>query len=154
MYRTVAGVAVVHSFHCHSPVRSRAPYDAIVAFVRVAAAVIIAIGIGVGVVGATTGGLDVTGAVTGSLLTIGGPPPGLPRPVAGPVTLTNVSSGARFTGSAGSDGHFAIVVPAGIYEVSANSPDIDGGRGVGSQDGPLRVRPGATTHENVYFSIR
>jgi hypothetical protein len=124
------------------------------AFVRVAAAVIVAICIGVAVVGGTTGGLAVTGTVTGSLLTIGGPPPGLPRPVAGPVTLTNVSSGARFTGSAGSSGQFAIVVPAGIYEVSAHSPDIDRGRDVGSATAPLLVRSGATTRANVYFRIR
>ena len=60
------------------------------------------------------------GTLTGHLYGVGGPPPGLPRPWPGTVTLTG--PGIDQDVSVGADGSYSVTVPAGRYTVVGRSP--------------------------------
>jgi len=60
------------------------------------------------------------GTLTGHLYGVGGPPPGLPRPWPGTVTLTG--PGIDRSASVGADGSYSVTVPAGRYTVVGRSP--------------------------------
>ena len=68
-----------------------------------------------------------TGTVTGHLFAVGGPAPGLPRPLPGSVL---VSGQDEFRVTVGSDGRYSVPVPEGTYEVSGRSPLYQGGHDV------------------------
>jgi hypothetical protein len=61
------------------------------------------------------------GTVTGRLMEDGGPPPGLPRPVKGTITVTG--HGTSRTVTVGAAGMFTFALPSGWYTVSGNIAD-------------------------------
>ncbi len=94
----------------------------------------------------------VPGAATGYLHFVGGPAPGLDKPIPGTVRF-QASSGASYETSPASDGEFSLILPPGRYLVEARSPNFIS---VGTewpcrgQPDSLVVKPGQTIDEPVF----
>jgi hypothetical protein len=86
------------------------------------------------------------GTVTGSFIAVGGPSPGLPRPLLGQVTAKS-STGHKFTVTVGKSGRFVLLLPAGVYRLTGRSPmfSVNGVEGTCAADQPVRVRAGKKT---------
>lgn len=63
-----------------------------------------------------------TGSVQGLLQTVGGPAPGLPKPVSGNVVITN-ANGVQTGVSVGSSGRFTLHLTEGTYSLSGHLKD-------------------------------
>jgi hypothetical protein len=66
------------------------------------------------------------GTIAGTLMVIGGPAPGLHRPVSGVVTLIG-SAGRAINVTVGPKGTFKLQVPEGSYSLSGHSPQFGDG---------------------------
>src|SRR5262249_31184294 len=93
-----------------------------------------------------------TGKVTGHLEMIGGPAPGIMLRVPG--TVTAVSPGRTQQASAGKDGLFTLVLPAGRYALTGISPQYNDGRAPCVAATPVVVREGAVTRADVTCAMR
>ncbi len=67
-----------------------------------------------------------TPGISGTLRMVGGPPPGMDRPVAGAVTVTSATTECGL--DVGADGSFELTVPVGTYTVTGRSPSFGGSR--------------------------
>ena len=66
------------------------------------------------------------GTIQGQLFLAGGPPPGMPTPIAGTVTLRPLV-GEATTVAVDDDGRYEVALPAGTYSVTGSSPrSLDG----------------------------
>ncbi len=63
--------------------------------------------------------------ITGTLQAVGGPGGTPNRPLRGAITAAG--SGRSYSVSVGTDGHFSVTVPAGIYTIVGRSPLYQGG---------------------------
>ena len=83
---------------------------------------------------------------------VGGPPPGLPRPVkqGGTVTFTGAKT---FKSPVNARGAFSAYLSPGTYRITATSPDVDSGRGVCFARLPVRVTDGSSASVKVYCQI-
>jgi hypothetical protein len=97
--------------------------------------------------GCSNGPSGPTGTVTGHLVMAGGPAPGVTVRVPG--TITAVSPSRTQQASAGKDGSFTLVLPAGTYTLSGTSPQYDDGHGKCVAAAPVTVRQGAVTRADV-----
>ncbi len=90
-----------------------------------------------------TGGEE---TVTGSFVAVGGPSPGLPRPLLGQVTAKS-STGHKFTVTVGKSGRFVLSLPAGVYRLTGRSPmfSVNAVEGTCAADQPVRVKAGKKT---------
>ena len=70
-------------------------------------------------------GSEEAGVVRGTLREVGGPPPGMDRPVVGTVTLTR-SNGVRIRVKT-ADGRFRVKVAPGTYRLQGTSPLFNSG---------------------------
>jgi len=93
------------------------------------------------------------GEVSGHLETVGGPAPGLPRPVPGAVVMVDVH-GHETTVHAGTDGTFMTDLAPGAYTVTGTSPEVDSGHKPCGPDTPLSVTPGQTAFVTLACQIR
>jgi hypothetical protein len=85
--------------------------------------------------------------ITGTLEAIGGPA-GIPdRPLYGQVTATE--SGHPYSVSVGTDGRYAVTVPAGTYTVVGRSPLYQGGAAYCYAAKPVTVGSGSTAAARV-----
>ncbi len=64
--------------------------------------------------------------MTGHFVVVGGPVPGIERPVPGRVVLTS-TTGQRFTVTVGPTGRFTISLPPGSYTLTGYSPGVRSG---------------------------
>jgi len=94
------------------------------------------------------------GTLTGHLRQVGGPPPGVDRPVGGTVTIT--SPDKAMTISVGSDGVFRVDLPAGTYTVVGHSPSTLSGDKEADcpATSPAVVAAGRTNSSDAICSIR
>ncbi len=67
------------------------------------------------------------GYVAGTLRMVGGPPPGLDRPVAGSVVAV-AASGARCSAAVGADGSFGMQLEPNLYTFTGHSPTFGNGK--------------------------
>jgi hypothetical protein len=97
-----------------------------------------------------------TGTVSGQIIQVGGPAGAANRAVRGVVTLTAVSSGAKYQVSSGPPGGYSVRVPAGTYDVSGISlDDLSDGHPMGALGkSPVVVMAGRTVHVDLYVQIR
>jgi hypothetical protein len=93
-----------------------------------------------------------TGTLTGQVKYIGGPPPGLPRPVArGTVTLAGPGQAEAVMFE---QGRFSVQLKPGVYKVSATSPDYNSGDAACDATHPARVTAGQATSVHVICQVR
>ena len=100
-----------------------------------------------GVTAACSGHDPAGGALTGHLYGVGGPPPGLPRPWPGTVTLTG--PGVHRDVPVGASGSYTVMVPAGRYTITGHSPLYGSGTYVCRATGEATVTSGHTTRADV-----
>ena len=79
------------------------------------------------------------GTIQGRFVIIGGPAPGTPRAISGPVEIVD-RTGTTRTVEAGSDGRFSVSVPAGRYTLTGRSC---------ATPSDVEVRAGATASVQV-----
>ena len=95
-----------------------------------------------------------TGTLTGHLRQVGGPAPGVNRPVPGTVTISGGSATKALP--VGDDGSYTVDVPPGTYTVVGHSPTTL--TGDQQQDCPApsaaTVTAGTTTTADAICSIR
>ncbi len=87
-----------------------------------------------------------SGNLAGRLQAIGGPSPGLRRPLNGSVYITGV---VTRTIPVGADGRFAVDLPPGSYTVRGRSPLYDSGSADCTAQPPIIVRLRAVTTIDV-----
>lgn len=96
-----------------------------------------------------------SGTIAGHLRQVGGPPPGVNRPVPGTVTISGGSTTKEL--QVGKDGSYTVDVPPGTYTVVGHSPTTLGG---GSTQLPCPARgdavvtSGASTTSDAICSIK
>jgi hypothetical protein len=88
--------------------------------------------------GASSTPAPVKGTIAGTFLAVGGPAPGLHRPVSGVVTLIG-PAGRAIDVTVGPKGTFKLQVPEGSYSLSGHSPQFGDGYYLCS-GGTIRVR--------------
>jgi hypothetical protein len=94
-----------------------------------------------------------TGTVDGSMHEVGGPAPGLDRPLSGTLTTT-ATDGTQQTATVDKDGRFSIDVPPGRYTVVGRSPLYGSGHYTcGSDTGPVVVLAGGLVHVDLFCPI-
>lgn len=97
------------------------------------------------------------GKVTGTLRIVGGPAPGIDNPEPGRVEIVSTEKGPgqrqRQTVSVSTNGRFSFTIPAGSYELSGSSPNIDQGAGRCTALGPVQVVARRTIHANVVCNV-
>jgi hypothetical protein len=91
------------------------------------------------------------GTIAGSLREVGGPSPGLNRPISGFVRIFNATSG--WDGPTEGDGNFRVDLPAGTYTATGTSPAVGAGQYPCAAGGSVVVTPGRTTSVKVICSI-
>ena len=85
------------------------------------------------------------GYVLVTLAAVGGPAPGLPRPMRGTVVFRNPNStmpgggSPAVTRTVGTDGTVQLSLQPGLYSVTGRSPLYESNRGVCRADQPLRI---------------
>jgi hypothetical protein len=96
----------------------------------------------------------VDGTLSGRLITVGGPAPGSPSPVAGAVTVTG--GGVHLDVKVGLDGAYSVSLPAGRYTVVGHSPSVTAEGAAMPCPGrkEARVTPGATVVLDAVCSIK
>lgn len=117
-------------------------------------AVAICLVVAVVVVGCSS--ITPTGTVTGQIIQVGGPAGTPNQPVRGAVTLTNVSSGAKFHGTPKAKSGFSLAVPAGTYRVSGlSAQDFVNSHEMNAFPSPsiVTVRGNVTSRVNLYVEI-
>lgn len=62
------------------------------------------------------------GTILGELAAVGGPGPGLPRPLPGSVRLTNTRTHASKVVTVGVDGRYSLPIAPGSYTLTGKSP--------------------------------
>jgi Tol biopolymer transport system component len=92
-----------------------------------------------------------TGTISGHLFAVGGPAPGLHRPLPGTIF---VSGSADFHAEVGSDGSYSLVVPAGTYAVSGRSPLYQAGHLVCHASSPVTLTSGSVVKADVFCQER
>lgn len=93
-----------------------------------------------------------SGVARGQLLLVGGPFPGLPRPLAsGSVSF---SGATRVSVRVSSDGSFSASLPNGSYEVSGRSAEFGSGSYPCRASRPISVVSDKTTLIDVYCQAR
>ena len=65
--------------------------------------------------------------VPGTFVRVGGPAPGSPVPLPGTITARG-ATGETFTATAGRNGRFTLLLPAGAYRVTGRSPLMQSGQ--------------------------
>jgi hypothetical protein len=91
------------------------------------------------------------GTISGHLFAVGGPPPGLPRPLPGTIY---VSGSEHLQVTVGSDGTYSLVVPEGTYTVSGRSPLYQGGQLLCRAPSQVTVRDGASIKADTFCDER
>lgn len=91
-------------------------------------------------------GTTETDVLRGRLLFVGGPAPGLPRPLSGTVVVTGKLTLAV---SVGPDGRFVATVPAGTYRLAGSSPAFGSGQYGCHAMSRVRVVPNETVRADV-----
>ena len=91
------------------------------------------------------------GTLTGHLYGVGGPPPGLPRPWPGTVTLTGPH--AHLDVPVGASGAFSVTVPPGRYTVVGHSPLYQSGAAPCQATGAATVTSGHTSTADVWCQM-
>ncbi len=94
----------------------------------------------------------VDGTLTGHLYGVGGPAPGLPRPLPGTVTVTG--PGVHRDIPVGVSGSYSVKVPAGSYTVVGHSPLYGSGTGVCRAERVATVTSGHSTEVDVLCQMR
>ena len=102
--------------------------------------------------GVSGGAAERPSEILGTLEMVGGPAPGLPRPVRGTVTAT-ASSGNRCDVKVGDDGRFDLDLAPGVYRLTGRSPRFGGGRYPCAADGKVALA-GPLIVANVICSVR
>lgn len=92
------------------------------------------------------------GTLTGHLYGVGGPAPGLPRPLPGTVTVTG--PGVHRDVPVGASGSYSVRVPAGSYTVVGHSPLYVSGRGLCRAERIATVTSGHSTTVDVLCQMR
>lgn len=82
--------------------------------------------IGVAVLAAGCASAQESGTLVGKLEVVGGPSPGLARPLPGTVTATNADGKKTFV-TIGANGKFEVQLPPGSYSLMGHSPQVGGG---------------------------
>jgi hypothetical protein len=90
---------------------------------------------------------SVTGTISGHLFAVGGPYPGLPRPLLGVVF---VSGSQKLHVVVGIDGDYWVVVRAGTYSISGRSPQYQGGHLVCHARSRMTVAAGTDFKADVF----
>lgn len=93
------------------------------------------------------------GVVAGRLIAVGGPAPGVPRPLAGEITATG--AGTTQTVQVGADGTYRLRLPPGIYTITGSSLLYMSGQGTcRTADTTVTVTAGLTTNADVLCTER
>lgn len=100
-----------------------------------------------GFTAACSGQNSADGTLTGHLYGVGGPPPGLPRPWPGTVTLTG--PGVHRDIPVGTSGTYSVMVPAGRYTIVGHSPLYGSGAYLCQATGIATVTSGHTSKADV-----
>jgi hypothetical protein len=94
--------------------------------------------------------------VSGDFVMVGGPAPGIRRPLPGQIAATN-TAGRRFTGTVGKGGRCAMWLPPGTYHLTGRSPRVHAGHhetGCAAAH-PVRARAGRPTPRvEIVCSVR
>ena len=94
------------------------------------------------------------GIAQGSMHEIGGPAPGLPKPIAGTLVATG-TDGRQHTTTVDVNGRFSITLAPGEYTVEGHSPTYgNGAYTCGANTAPVVVRANAVTDVELYCQIR
>lgn len=100
-----------------------------------------------GFTGACSAQAPAGGTLTGHLYGVGGPPPGLPRPWPGTVTV--IGPGLHSDVPVGASGAYSVMIPAGKYTVVGHSPLYESGTGLCQAAGVATVTTGHSTKADV-----
>ena len=95
-----------------------------------------------------TGPPGPTGTLTGTLQAVGGHLGASPRALSGQITLHG-SSGNIATVTVGDNGRFSVPVAVGTYDVTARSPQYEGGTRRCKALGPVTVTKGVTSSVEI-----
>lgn len=91
------------------------------------------------------------GTIIGELAAVGGPAPGLPRPLAGSVRLTNTHTHASKVVTVGVDGRYSLPIAPGSYTLMGKSPQYNSGQSYDCQAQRAAVVVSSkTTTSDVY----
>ena len=100
----------------------------------------------------TSGDEVTTGTLEGQVVYVGGPAAGSPRPLAGGAVM--LEGAERTTATMSQQGHFSAEVEAGVYVVTATSPDYKSGGAVCEAAHPVRVSAGKVSSVEVFCQVR
>lgn len=91
------------------------------------------------------------GTIIGTLVAVGGPAPGLPRPLPGSVRLTNMHTHASKVVTVGVDGRYSLPIAPGSYTLTGKSPQYNSGQSYDCQAQRAAVVVSSkTTTSDVY----
>ena len=104
--------------------------------------------------GSPTRGVPSSGSVTlsGHLYVVGGPAPGLPRPIPG--TVVAQRPGGSYAVTVGSDGEYTMQLPPGTYTVTGTSWRYNGGSGDCPPSNAVTVVRDQARTADVYCHMR
>jgi len=97
------------------------------------------------------------GTVTGQMVQVGGAPPGSPVAVRGEVTLTNVTTGTKYSAASNGKSGYSVQVPVGTYKVNGLSQqDFANGHEMTAlpTSTTVKLRQGTTARDNLYVPIK
>lgn len=89
------------------------------------------------------------GVVNGQLLMVGGPSPGMHRPLSGTITLRGKQGSVETR--AGNDGRYTISLPSGVYEVEGHSQQYGSAKCQAAS--PATVAPSRTVRIDVLCQV-
>lgn len=89
------------------------------------------------------------GVVNGQLLMVGGPSPGMHRPLSGTITLRGKQGSVE--ARAGNDGRYTVELLAGVYELEGRSPRYGTGKCLAAS--PVAVVPSRTVRIDVLCQV-
>lgn len=93
-----------------------------------------------------------TGTLAGQVVYVGGPAPGSPRPLAGGAVM--FEGAERTTATMSQRGRFFVELEAGVYVVTATSPDYKSSGAVCEAAHPVRVSAGKASSVRVFCQVR
>jgi hypothetical protein len=102
--------------------------------------------------GVSGGALERPSGIAGTLRVVGGPPPGINRPVAGTVRVVS-SSGVGCDVSVGPAGFFDVTLPTGRYTVTGYSPSFGNGKGLCSAGRSVNVGLASVGNNPVVINV-